>query len=41
MIGWLYALIIPNLCAISVEDYLKGCTGSPVVLMFYLSVLVM
>jgi hypothetical protein len=29
MIGWLYALIIPNLCTISVEDYLKGCTRVP------------
>jgi hypothetical protein len=29
MIGRLYALIIPNLCTISVEDYLKGCTMVP------------
>jgi hypothetical protein len=29
MIGRLYALIIPNLCTISVQDYLKGCTMVP------------
>jgi hypothetical protein len=29
MIGRSYALIIPNVCTISVEDYLKGCTRVP------------
>jgi hypothetical protein len=29
MIGRSYALIILNLCTISIEDYLKGCTRVP------------
>jgi hypothetical protein len=29
MIERLYALIIPNLCTVSIEDYLKGCTRVP------------